>query len=64
MRSGKSKVGLIGLGTVGKSVVKLWPRADGIILKRIVDKDRKMGTVPDLRSLARRMGTVPNFLMQ
>ncbi|MBL7170415.1 MAG: homoserine dehydrogenase [Candidatus Omnitrophica bacterium] len=43
MRSGKSKVGLIGLGTVGKSVVKLWPRADGIILKRIVDKDKKKG---------------------
>ncbi len=41
MRSGKSKAGLIGLGTVGKSVVKLWPRADGIILKRIVDKDKK-----------------------
>jgi len=40
MRSGKSKVGLIGLGTVGKSVVKLWPRARGIILKKIVDKDK------------------------
>jgi len=64
MRSGRSKVGLIGLGTVGKSVVKLWPRADGIILKRIVDKDRKMGTVPDLRSLARRIGTVPDFSLR
>lgn len=33
--------GLIGLGTVGKSVVKLWPRARGLVLKKTADKDRK-----------------------
>jgi homoserine dehydrogenase len=33
-------VGLIGLGTVGRSVVKLWPRTHGILLKRVADKNR------------------------
>ena len=33
-------VGLIGLGTVGKGVIKLWPRAHGIILKKIVDNNK------------------------
>lgn len=36
----KIYAGLIGLGTVGKSVVKLWPRAKGLVLKKVADKDR------------------------
>lgn len=37
---GNCNAGLIGLGTVGKSVVRLWPRMAGVILKRIADIDR------------------------
>lgn len=53
MHSGNIRgVGLIGLGTVGKSVVKLWPRSRGIILRKIADKDRNaLKAVPAFRPL-------------
>lgn len=47
MHLNELKAGLIGVGTVGRSVVNLWPRTGGIILKKIADKNKNV--VKDIR---------------